>query len=133
MPHANEGPRRGQLDEPAQLIGVKTEVAPPLTMRPVSALAICCQIAAIVPGSAARPAELRHCVVALGDRVAGLMEERLGVRGKGLTEKLRRGGRLLPRGVRAQAQELAALSEKAQNPKLLVQIDPARVASCYDS
>ena len=69
----------------------------------------------------------------MADRVAGLMEERLGVRGNGLSEKLRRGGRLLPRGVRAQAQELAALAQKAQNPKLLVQIDPARVATCYDS
>ncbi|WP_135429548.1 hypothetical protein [Pseudotabrizicola sediminis] len=69
----------------------------------------------------------------MADRVAGLMEERLGVRGTGLSEKLRRGGRLLPRSVRAQAQELAVLAEKAQNPKLLGQIDPARVASCYDS
>lgn len=68
----------------------------------------------------------------MADRVAGLMEERLGVRGNGLSDKLRRGGRLLPRGVRGQAQELANLAEKAQNPKLLVQIDPGRVAACYD-
>ncbi|MFN4155391.1 MAG: hypothetical protein ACK4HF_12125 [Paracoccaceae bacterium] len=68
----------------------------------------------------------------MADRVAGLMEERLGIRGNGLSEKLRRGGRLLPRGVRAAARELADLAEKAQNPKLLVQIDQSRVATCYD-
>ncbi|MDO8882042.1 MAG: hypothetical protein U0934_11860 [Pseudotabrizicola sp.] len=69
----------------------------------------------------------------MADRIAGLMEERLGVRGKGLSEKLRRGGRLLPRSVRAQAKELADLAEKSKNPKLLVQIDQARVATCYDT
>lgn len=69
----------------------------------------------------------------MADRVAGLMEERLGIRGKGLSEKLRRGGRQLPRAVRAQARELADFAEKAKNPKLLVQIDQARVAACYDS
>ena len=67
----------------------------------------------------------------MADRIAGLMEERLGIRGKGLSEKLRRGGRLLPRGVRAQAKDLADLAEKSKNPKLLVQIDQARVAACY--
>jgi hypothetical protein len=69
----------------------------------------------------------------MADRIAGLMEERLGVRGKGLSEKMRRGGRLLPRSVRAQAKELAELSEKSKNPKLLVQIDQTRVATCYDT
>ncbi len=68
----------------------------------------------------------------MADRVAGLMEERLGIRGKGLSEKLKRGKRLLPRSVRAAAVELADLAEKAQNPKLLVQIDQTRVAACYD-
>lgn len=68
----------------------------------------------------------------MADRVAGLMEQRLGIRGNGLAEKLRRGGRGLPRGVRAAATELADLAERAQNPKLLVQIDQSRVAACYD-
>ena len=68
----------------------------------------------------------------MADRIAGLMEERLGVRGKGLTEKMRRGGRHLPRAVRAKANELAEYADKAKNPKLLVQIDHARVAQCYD-
>ena len=69
----------------------------------------------------------------MADRVAGLMEDRLGIRGKGLSEKLRRGGRSLPRTVRAQARELADLAERAKNPKLLVQIDQTRVAACYDT
>ena len=69
----------------------------------------------------------------MADRVAGLMEDRLGIRGNGLAEKLRRGKRSLPRGARAAAQELADLAEKAKNPKLLVQIDQAHVAACYDT
>ncbi|MCU0900534.1 MAG: hypothetical protein MUC82_08570 [Cypionkella sp.] len=69
----------------------------------------------------------------MADRIAGLMEERLGVRGKDLPEKLQRGGRLLPRSVRAKAKELADFAEKSKNPKLLVQIDQARVALCYDA
>jgi len=68
----------------------------------------------------------------MADRVAGLMEERLGIRGNGLSEKLQRGGRSLPRQVRSAAKELADFAEKAKNPKLLVQIDQARVATCYD-
>jgi hypothetical protein len=69
----------------------------------------------------------------MANRVAGLIEERLGVRGNGLDEKLRRGGRHLPRSVRAKARELADFAEKAKNPKLLVQIDQARAAACYDA
>ena len=69
----------------------------------------------------------------MADRVAGLMEERLGVRGRGLEEKLRRGGRLLPRGVRAKAGVLAGLAVQAQNPKLLTQINMEDVAAAYDT
>ena len=68
----------------------------------------------------------------MADRVAGLMEERLRVRGVGLTEKLRKGGRLLPRRVRAQADILAQSAAMAQNPKLLMQMDQAAVAQAYD-
>lgn len=68
----------------------------------------------------------------MADRVAGLMEERLRVRGTGLTEKLRKGGRLLPRRVRAQAEMLAQSAVLAQNPKLMMQLDQAAVAQAYD-
>lgn len=68
----------------------------------------------------------------MANRVAGLMEERLHIRGKGLSEKLRRGGRALPRRVRSEAELLAASAVQAQNPRLLMQMDEARVAQAYD-
>ncbi|KAF0174272.1 MAG: hypothetical protein FD162_1095 [Rhodobacteraceae bacterium] len=69
----------------------------------------------------------------MADRVAGLMEQRLRVRGQGLSEKLRKGGRLLPRKVRAAAEVLAQGAAMAQNPKLLLQVDQAAVAAAYDT
>ena len=68
----------------------------------------------------------------MADRVAGLMEDRLRLRGAGLAEKLRSGGRRLPRKVRAAAEELATAAHMSQNPKLLLQIDEGRVAEAYD-
>jgi hypothetical protein len=68
----------------------------------------------------------------MADRVAELMEQRLRIRGAGLAEKLRRGGRLLPRKVRAAAQVLAEAAEMAQNPKLLMQVDQEATAEAYD-
>lgn len=69
----------------------------------------------------------------MADRVAALMEERLRIRGRGLSDKLRRGGRHLPRDVRAAAEGLARAAEQAQNPRLLIQIDPEGVATDYDT
>jgi len=69
----------------------------------------------------------------MADRVAALMEERLRMRGTGLADKLRRGGRALPRRIRAEAELLAAAAEKAQVPKLLMQLDHERVAAAYDA
>ena len=69
----------------------------------------------------------------MADRVAALMEERLRIRGTGLAEKLRRGGRALPRRIRAEAELLAAAAEKARVPKLLMQLDHERVAAAYDA
>lgn len=68
----------------------------------------------------------------MADRVAGLMEERLRLRGRGLTEKLRKGGRLLPRKVRAAADLVAQAAVQSQNPRLLMQIDREAVAEAYD-
>ncbi|MFC3181048.1 hypothetical protein [Cypionkella sinensis] len=68
----------------------------------------------------------------MADRVAGLMEQRLRVRGTGLAEKLRKGGRLLPRRVRTAAEGLQAAAVIAQNPKLWAQIDQESVAQAYD-
>ena len=68
----------------------------------------------------------------MADRVAGLLEERLRMRGVSLAEKLARGGRLLPRKVRTAAEFLARAATMAQNAKLLMQIDNAAVADAYD-
>ena len=68
----------------------------------------------------------------MAERITGLMEERLRIKGKGLHEKLRKGGRLLPRRVRAAAGALADAAERSQNPKLLLQINEAEVVAAYD-
>ncbi|MFN3641365.1 MAG: hypothetical protein ACK4TB_00400 [Gemmobacter sp.] len=69
----------------------------------------------------------------MADRVAALMEERLGVRGSGLRDKLRRGGRRLPRRVRKEAEYLAEVAFLAQNPKVQTMLDDARIAAAYDA
>jgi hypothetical protein len=68
----------------------------------------------------------------MSDRVAALMEEKLRLRGAGLAEKTRRAGRLLPKKVRLAAQALAEAAAAAQNPKLYLQLDEARIAADYD-
>lgn len=68
----------------------------------------------------------------MAERITTLMEQRLRLKGKDLREKLRKGGRMLPRRVRAAAEQLADAAERSQNPKLLLQIDEAAVVSAYD-
>ena len=68
----------------------------------------------------------------MADRVAQLLEERLGLGGKGLSAKMKRAGRLLPRKVRDAGKLLATSAQKAQNPKLLGQIDMGEVTEAYD-
>ena len=68
----------------------------------------------------------------MAERVAEMMEERLGVSGKDLATKLRRGSRRLPRKAALAAQGLAESAEQAKNPKLLVQINQTTVAENYD-
>lgn len=71
-------------------------------------------------------------ITQMADRVSALMEERLGARGRTFQDKLRTHGRKLPRRVRDAAEGLAAAAEKAQNPKLLAQIDEELVSEAYD-
>lgn len=71
-------------------------------------------------------------ITQMADRVSALMEERLGARGRSLDDKLKSAGRKLPRKVRDAAEGLAAAVEKAQNPKLLAQLDEELVAEAYD-
>lgn len=68
----------------------------------------------------------------MADRVAQLLEERLGLGGRDLPAKLKRAGRLLPKKVRDGGRLLAAAAQKAQNPKLLGQIDMGEVTEAYD-
>lgn len=68
----------------------------------------------------------------MADRVAQLMEERLGVRGRGLPGKVTRGGNRLPRRVRDAANELAKAAVKSRNPKLLKEIEIKGVTEAYD-
>lgn len=68
----------------------------------------------------------------MADRIAALLEERLRIRGTGLAAKVRRAGRTLPRGVRQAGWRLATAAAMAQNPKLLPQVNEARVAADYD-
>ena len=68
----------------------------------------------------------------MADRVAQLLEERLGLGGRDLSAKLKRAGRMLPKKVRDSGKVLAAAAHKAQNPKLLGQIDMGDVTEAYD-
>lgn len=68
----------------------------------------------------------------MADRVAELLEERLGLKGDGLHAKLRKGGRMLPRKVLRAATDLADAAEQSYNAKLLMQIDEEAVATNYD-
>jgi hypothetical protein len=69
----------------------------------------------------------------MADRVAQLMEERLRLRGKGLQDKLRRGGRTVPKRLREAATVLSEAAALAQNPKMYGQVDYELVAAAYDS
>lgn len=69
----------------------------------------------------------------MADRVAELMEQRLGARGAGLTQKLRKDGRQLPRKVREAAELLAQAAIQGQNPKMLRRINEEAVAQAYDA
>ena len=57
--------------------------------------------------------------------VGRLLKAGLGLRGDDLTAQLRRGGRLLPRRVRAAAQRLAKAEAMLGAPKLARQLDTA--------
>lgn len=69
----------------------------------------------------------------MADRIAELMEARLGVRGATLAEKLRRGGRLLPRRIRRAAEYMARCADQARSPRLQLQLDHEKIADAYDA
>lgn len=69
----------------------------------------------------------------MAQRIAALMEERLGVKGETLGDKLAKGGGKLPRDIREQAEFLAESAGKAANPSLFQQLDHTRIARSYDA
>ncbi|GFE52127.1 hypothetical protein So717_38800 [Roseobacter cerasinus] len=60
------------------------------------------------------------------------LERHLGVRGTSLAQQVRRAGRVLPRRLRAQAGLLAKAEALAGNPRLLQQLDDARLAQALE-
>ena len=69
----------------------------------------------------------------MADRVAALMGDRLGVRGRTLGDKVRRGGARLPRKIRAEAELLNRAIAEAGNPVLRTRMDHTRVAAAFDA
>jgi len=63
--------------------------------------------------------------------LAKLIEERLGIRGRGLEVKLRRAGRALPRYVRREAGKIADAVKLSANPKLMRQVDPMGIEAAF--
>ena len=65
------------------------------------------------------------------DGLADLIEQKLGVRGKGLERKLRKAGRLLPRYVRREAAQIVAAQRLTAHPKLMMQTDPSALDRAF--
>lgn len=68
----------------------------------------------------------------MADRIGSLMEDRLGIRGRSLSDKLRKAGRLLPSAIRTEIGLVEQAARSAQSPKLMLRIDEGRVARAYD-
>lgn len=65
------------------------------------------------------------------DYLARLMEEKLGVRGKGLEAKLKRAGRQLPRYIRDHGAALVEAQALQDHPRLSMHADPDRLERAY--
>ncbi len=65
------------------------------------------------------------------DQLADLIEERLGIRGRGLEVKLRRAGRAMPRYIRREATRIVQAKQLTANPKLMRQVDPSGIEAAY--
>ncbi|MDJ0628392.1 MAG: hypothetical protein QNJ44_09050 [Rhodobacter sp.] len=70
-------------------------------------------------------------ISARSERLAKLMEDRLGIGGRGLEAKLRKAGRRLPKWVQRSAAQLVEAERKLGHPKLAMQIDPAGLDRAY--
>lgn len=72
-------------------------------------------------------------IAQMAERISDLMVDRLGLRGRTLSDQLKRAGRSLPRRIRKEAALLARAAEEAGHPALARRIDEARVARAYDA
>lgn len=63
------------------------------------------------------------------ERLANLLEARLGIKGQGLEVKLRRAGRLVPKRIRADAMLVIEAARLEDNPKLARMLDEATIAA----
>lgn len=61
------------------------------------------------------------------DKIAALMEERLGIRGDGFEAKVARAGRLLPRRLRREGALIVEARALATHPKLARRVDDRRL------
>ena len=68
----------------------------------------------------------------MSDRIADLLEQKMRIKGRDLSEKLAKGGHRLPRRVRVDAQVLAKMAELSANPKLMKQVDFEAASKAYD-
>ena len=66
------------------------------------------------------------------DRVAEMIEQHLGIRGKSLENKLRRAGRMLPKSIHQNAAVLVDAVRLQNSPKLARRIDETSVENAYD-
>lgn len=64
-------------------------------------------------------------------RVAGLLEQRYGLHGQSLQDRLSRGRRQLPVDMRRAVERLAEAEAMAQHPKLLLRLDDSAIDRDY--
>jgi len=65
------------------------------------------------------------------DKLAAMIEDKLGVRGQGLEAKLARAGRRLPKHLRRELGYVVQALLMQENPRLARQIDWARIDSAF--
>ena len=65
-------------------------------------------------------------------KLRGLMQQKLGVRGRDLDQSLRRAGRRLPKSVRKRGAALLRAESLAQNPKTARQVDAEAVERDFE-
>ncbi len=68
----------------------------------------------------------------LTDRIFVLLGEKLGARGKTLEARFRKAGRLVPKRARDPIKVLIEAQRMAEDPNMLLRLDPEAVSYAYD-